>query len=381
MAGRGNVQELVRGKKYRLSWDLGPRDATGYRPRKTETFYGTRREAEARWLAVAADLQAGQPVRGRPRTVGDLARAWLAQVVAVRNLPSTAARYESLVTHYILPAWQNLPLTRWDPETVQRAFAAWAQSGVRGRPLSRAALANLRIVCSAMAKAGVGWGWLSRNPAAGVVIGGAPPREHTVWTPDQAARFLVAAHPHWRLLWTVLLMTGIREGEAISLRWDDWDEAAHTLTIRRGAYTHLGLDAEGPGKSAAARRRIPLVPSAQAALTQQRRWWEAQRDLFGGAWRSDRVWVTAWGRPLRPSTLRYALQADCARAGVPVLTVHELRHTWASWQAAAGVPLSTIAVLMGHADPALTMRVYLHADQAAMAEWLRRALAPLEGAR
>jgi integrase len=77
----------------------------------------------------------------------------------------------------------------------------------------------------------------------------------------------------------------------------------------------------------------------------------------------------------RSFTIRWARAA--ARLGQPSLTWHALRHAHASMLIAAGVPITTIAARLGHADPAITLRIYAHQfdrDDSAAADAIDRAL-------
>ena len=85
------------------------------------------------------------------------------------------------------------------------------------------------------------------------------------------------------------------------------------------------------------------------------------------------------GNPLWPSTVQHALKRECARLGLLAVTPHGLRHLHASLLLHEGVPVTAVSARLGHANPAITLKVYAHAlagqdAQAAMA--IGRALAP-----
>ena len=102
----------------------------------------------------------------------------------------------------------------------------------------------------------------------------------------------------------------------------------------------------------------------------------------GDRWHeSDRIFTNDEGMPLHPDTLsRWFAKFVAAHSDkLPHISVHSLRHTNATLQIAGGVPLTTVAKRLGHADTVTTGRIYAHAirsaDEAA-AETLEHLLSP-----
>jgi integrase len=150
---------------------------------------------------------------------------------------------------------------------------------------------------------------------------------------------------------------GLRQGELLALRWRDVDFQGHALTIGRA----MSAGIESTTKSGRV-RRVPLPDQAAAALDRVSR-----RDDFTGP--NELVFCNRFGRPLNGSALRRRYRRAQAAAELEPLRWHDLRHTYGSLLAAAGVDLVTIQAVMGHSALATTGR-YLHArpatDQAAV---------------
>jgi integrase len=66
------------------------------------------------------------------------------------------------------------------------------------------------------------------------------------------------------------------------------------------------------------------------------------------------------GRPYHPDTISDYWQAICAAAKVPKIRLHDARHTCGTLMHMQGVPIVVISAWLGHADPAFTMRTYVH---------------------
>jgi integrase len=144
-------------------------------------------------------------------------------------------------------------------------------------------------------------------------------------------------------------MTGLRQGELRGLRWRDVDFDAHKVrvvaTFVRGEF--------GDPKSAGSGRSVPLAERVRDALADLR-----ERSPYSHD--ADLVFChPESGRPLDSSKLIRRFKQALARAEVHQITFHELRHTFGTRMAAAGVPLRTIQHWMGHAD-SKTTQVYAH---------------------
>jgi integrase len=144
---------------------------------------------------------------------------------------------------------------------------------------------------------------------------------------------------------------GLRQGELLALRWRDVDFAGHAITVSRA----MSAGVEASTKSGRV-RRVPLPDQAAAALDRlsRRGHYTAPNEL---------VFCNAFGRPLNGSALRRRFKRARDAAKLRPLRFHDLRHTYGSLLAAAGVDLVAIQSAMGHAALATTSR-YLHARPA-----------------
>jgi integrase len=131
-----------------------------------------------------------------------------------------------------------------------------------------------------------------------------------------------------------------------------------------------GLDVSEP-KTASGRRTIPLGTKAMDALRTHRvtQAMERERNGLPKASETDLVFASEVGTLIDPSNLLangyYPL---LRRAGLPRLTFHALRHTAATLMLGAGTHIRVVAERLGHADPAVTLRVYSHVVPAMQSE-------------
>lgn len=150
----------------------------------------------------------------------------------------------------------------------------------------------------------------------------------------------------------VAAYTGLRLGELLALRWKDVDLDGCVVTVSRA----MSAGVETSTKSGRV-RRVPLPDQASAALSRLR-----EREDFTGL--DGFVFVDpGLGRRLHPVSTRKRFKQARDAAGARPLRFHDLRHTYGSLLAAAGVDLVTIKEMMGHSALSTTGR-YLHARPA-----------------
>jgi integrase len=201
----------------------------------------------------------------------------------------------------------------------------------------------------------------------------------TVWTPVQLRTFLVAARQH-RLFafFHVAAYTGARRGELLNLRWPDVDLDGKKITITGSTGIIDGERVDGTTKSGRS-RVVTIDDETVSVLKEHRKAQTADQLLAGEEWRGNdggHVFTTGWGEPIYPDTVGWLMTkivrgynspADGPRPkdALPHARVHDLRHIHATTLLLNGVPVHVVAARLGHADPAITLRVYAHIIRAA----------------
>ncbi|MCL5947402.1 MAG: site-specific integrase [Chloroflexi bacterium] len=189
-----------------------------------------------------------------------------------------------------------------------------------------------------------------------------PDVEQAALTAEQAQRLLAAAQgERLAALFALALYTGMRQGELLALTWADVDWEQATVSVRRSVrhMPRVGAVAGEP-KSRRSRRTLPLIPTALEALRQHRQR-QLQERLTAGGWEDhDLVFPSERGTYTEATNLIHRpYRRVLARAGLPRVPFHALRHTTASLLAEAHVPLAVAQELLGHSSLAMT-RHYTH---------------------
>lgn len=155
----------------------------------------------------------------------------------------------------------------------------------------------------------------------------------------------------------------MRRGEALGLRWEYVNLLGKSPAVRVEVQRSVSGSRifEGPPKTRNARRTVPLSPEAVSLLKRVKvRTDEEHAALYHEAEPSPYVFPSLTGGPYDPSNFTRVMKRVCDSAGVPVLAVHDLRHTFASLAAAQGVRIEVLSRILGHSDPAFTLRQYRH---------------------
>ena len=184
--------------------------------------------------------------------------------------------------------------------------------------------------------------------------------------------------PRARMFILLVLNTGIREAEAAGLEWRDIDYDKHLISIvRTSQYIPKTGMIESTPKSKASIRKIPMSDDLLEAFKKYREWQESEIDRLGELYEGKkgeeaRLFTTWEGRPILDSTLRSWLKKFLKWAGVPHVTVHGLRHTFASILIANGTDPRTAAALLGQSSPSLVMNVYANPQEEAKTRAIKR---------
>ena len=179
-------------------------------------------------------------------------------------------------------------------------------------------------------------------------------------TAEEAQRLLKASRgDRLHALWAVMLGVGLRPGEAMALTWPcvDLDSNPGVLHVRH--YLRRGTEGMflGAPKTAHSARSLDMPGFVSDAL---RAHLEVREARVEGVWR-DLVFPTGAGTPHGHRNLRRALRGLCEQAGLPALTLYDLRRTAGSLLVDAGVHLECVADLLGHSSVATTRRHYVRA--------------------
>ncbi len=324
---------------------------------KRKCFYGKTRKDVAQKLAAALrDQQQGLPIVAERQTVAQYLEQWLNDTARHTLRPRTFIRYQQLIRKHALPSLGKLALAKLTPQHLSALYGERLATGLSPRSVQ-----FLHAVLHRALKQAMRWDLIARNPAD-LVDAPRPKRpEIHPLTAEAVQRLREAAQGDpLEALYALALMTGMRQGEILGLRWADLDLDAGRLEVHHTLYhARDGWHLAEP-KTGRSRRMVKLAPSVVAALKAHRARQAADRLQVGPAWQDHGfVFTSSVGTPLNFSHLRQRSWLPLLRrAGLPSVRFHDLRHTVATGLLQDGVPLVKVRDLLGHSTITITADIY-----------------------
>ncbi len=311
---------------------------------------------EARRLRdqLAADVQqAKAPITHTRVTFGELAAEWLEEQKIRRDAgemsPRTFESYELALRHHVLPVFGSRQVSGLTADELVHWIRRLRSAGYAPHSVH-----NYWAPINLVLRYAVRHGVLAANPAERLTSTERPKPgagRRRFLARSEMDRLLKAAPDRYRLAIACGLFSGLRVSELLGLTWADLDFPRDVIRVR----DQLGRDGKRRAlKTAAARRDVVLM--AQLA-TDLRRWRLASP--FSGD--RDLVFCSSTGRTVghRHIAAR-GLEKAAHRAGLEGVTFHVLRHTFASILISQGHDPVFAARQLGHANPAITLKVYAH---------------------
>lgn len=308
------------------------------------------------------------PVVGKPITVERWMNHWLTQVAPRRVRPTTLASYTSKVEQYINPLIGH---HRLDQLTADHIEAAWDHLLTVGNPkaenptpLAPASVRQAHRILSRALKVAVQRNRLRRNPADGNAMDApsVPEVEMKVLDVEQVRKVLDAAKgDRMEARWVVALALGLRQGEALGLRWQDVDLEDGVLRVRQAMQRVKGKGLVfGEPKSKRSKRDLALDSTVVSILRAHKKAQNAERLAAGTSWTDlGLVFTQPNGKPIDQGRDNKRWTALLEKAGVPRVRLHDARHSAATVALLSGASTRAVMDMLGHSQIAVTMR-YQH---------------------
>ena len=361
MAKRGNGEGSIYYRNSDGKWVGSVTLGTG----KRKVFYGkTRKEVQEKLKIVLHEQQQGTLVTAAPQTVAQFLTDWLENTHRRRILPRTYERYREAVYLHIVPSLGHFQLQKLTAQQVQAFYTKKADEG-----MAPATIIYYHSVLHNALDTAVKWGLVFRNVCDLV----APPRKQQFeiqpLTTEQMQHLLATVRGHkWEALFTLALVTGMRRGELLGLKWQDINFEAGLLQVRRvlsrvptnmPEREHVYVEAEP--KTQKSRRSVIIAPFALETLKRHRVSQLEAKLKAGVFWQDyDYVFCTLHGTHLNPNHVVEEFKKLLNQDGLPNIRFHDLRHSAATLLLSLGVHPKVVQELLGHTQISMTMDVYSH---------------------
>ena len=280
-----------------------------------------------------------------PKIFADLAIYWLITYARERKAASSIKRDHGMLKNYLLPQFGKLEIG----ELTTRNVEFWITNLVANKKMSKKSANDVLVVLNKILNDAVRWNFLVANPLSRVAKFSIGERDFLFWKLSEVQKFLgyFLEHPNPpRIFWpsVLALYTGLRRGEIQALRWQDINERAGLITIKR-SYCKVSKVFKEETKS----KKIRYLPICRT---------------LGGFLRrlqkiSDNELVTPF---FNSDCFRKKFIRMCRQAKVPIIRFHDLRHTFASNFLMGGGNIYDLQKILGHSTIQVTER-YAHLTQ------------------
>ena len=331
---------------------------------KRKVIYGRKyKEVEKKLAEARGDAARGIVFDAKGQTVEKWLERWLEDVVKPNKSHRTYTTHRQQVRSHITPALGRVKLEALHKAHIDRLYADLRRAKPQGAGLASSSVRRVHAVLHAALEEAVKGDLIPRNPAAHANKPKVQQEEIEPLNTDQAIAFLEAARgDRYEALYILCLMAGLRQGEALGLRWSDIDLDEGTLRVNRQLQrVRRDVDRSGTLEFSepknASRRTVGLPQRAVSALRSRRKVQLEEKFASGPAWQENGlVFTTQHGGTIEAqNVVNRFFKPLLVRAGLPPIRFHDLRHSCLSLLAQRGEPIRDLQALAGHATAAFTL--------------------------
>jgi integrase len=265
--------------------------------------------------------------RAKTYTVGNWLEVWYENYAKIKMRPSTYLTYHGYIENHIKPQLGKIPLNDLTTLHLQQFYKKLLAEGrverieaqKQPKGLSAKTVRNIHQIISSALKLAAEQRLIAHNPADGCALPKAERKEMQTLPVEQLTSFLREAKDSGVFaLYYIDLITGLRRGELLGLKWSDIDLKKGDLRVQRQIGRIDGKIIEMPLKTKNAYRTLPLSADAIDVL-------KMQKCKVGN---SEWVFPSPSGGPMSPDSVLHMLQRVLKRAGLPRIRFHDLRHPY-----------------------------------------------------
>jgi integrase len=327
---------------------------------KRRYVYGTtKKEALEKLRQAQEEDRKGILPTGPHQKLGDYLMHWLE---STHRPPmartSTYVNYRSIIIRHLIPAIGHIDVQKLTPQHVQALYAQKMKAGLKPRTIG-----VIHAILRGALENAVRWRLVSQNVASLASVPHPERYEGPVLTMSQVRKLIeMVRGGRMETVLILAVMTGMRRGEIMALRWTDIDFNKKLLYVRRtvNRYSGFGLVVNDP-KTKTSRRKIKLADVVVEALQEHRkRQEEAQRQSDEKGNECGLVFPNTQGDFVDPNNVGRSFRRLLKKAGLPHMRFHDLRHSTATILLAMGVSLKVVQELLGHHTIAMTSDTYAY---------------------
>ncbi|MGE7975550.1 tyrosine-type recombinase/integrase [Bacillus cereus] len=352
---KGSVKKDKKTGKYFYIVDIGIDPLTGKRKQKKKRGFTTKKEAENALTKLLSEVHTGNYVEPSKLSYGEYLQDWFNTKKHSVGI-QTAKVLKGYLNSRIIPSLGDIKLAKLTSLHMQNYVNSLRDDGLKRGIIEKV----IKIIRNSLEHA-IDLELITKNVAAKTKLPKGDKDELTVWNEQEVKLFLKAAQDsRYAIVFHMALVTGMRQGELLGLRWKDVDLEKGHLTISQ-TLSHDGKTFLLGGKTKSSLRKILLPASTIAKLKKHRAVVLKEKLSQSEEYQdNDLVMCTPSGTPINPANVRRSLNALIKKAAVPKIRFHDLRHTHATLLLAKGVNVKVISERLGHSNIKITLDTYSH---------------------
>ena len=283
---------------------------------------------------------------------------WLNEIKGPLIAISTKANYGYFIKHYINPYLGDKALIKITTEDIERMAAKLSimkrlKKSNRKRGLKDSTINEILIVLKQLFNYAIGQGYIVENPYDNVKRIHAAAYVASAYNLDEVKKYLsvVKQDERWSDFFHLEFFSGLRKSEICALKWSDYNEKTGELFVKRIVKYYKGECIVSGTKTRAGKRLIILPQIATEILNKRKE-------------NSYSEWVFPKFNdvklPLDPAGISDKHKQFVKKANIRYIRFHDIRHTFATQSLINGVDIQTLSMIMGHAEPTITLTTYTH---------------------
>lgn len=341
---------------YYVCMDFG-QDETGRRVKKYKT-YPSLAQARRGLRDFQAERDSHQQVSPRTITLDQWLDYWMSEVIIPNRAETTVYGYRKIIENHLSEALGGIRLQALSPQHLQQYYTML----MRDKGLSANTVRRHHDLLSCSLHFALRQDMIVRCPTERVEPPRVIPKEARFYSPENLKRLYALSEGHWlEIIVKLAGSLGLRREEICGLRWDSVDfnlRKIHIKAARTAAGANIVLKET---KNRSSNRVLHLNDDLLRLLKRERARQAQNRLALREAWPdTGLVAVDDQGVPYSPNAVSLAFTRFIRKNGLPKITLHGLRHTFATVASAQGAPLFDIGKALGHSTPTTTGRIYTH---------------------
>lgn len=326
---------------------------------KYKSLYApTEKEAYQKLQEALSQQKQGTLAIGKDQTIKQFLEYWLEDVEKPAVRLRTYINNRIIIHKYLIPGLGHVKLQKLTAQQLQLYYAKKLREGLSNSRIVRLNSVLHKALDHAKRIKLIGFNVADRLDLPKVEL-----HDALFLTPEQARLLLQEAKKKdLDALIALALVTGMRKGEILALRWSDIDLDKGILQIARTvSYFPQHHFVESKPKTKSSERSIKLPHIVIEMLICHRKIQQEKRKKVGDKWVDNNlVFCNKRGGFVTDGTVRYQLDRLLENAGLPYMRFHDLRHSAATILLSMKVPINVVQRLLGHSDVAMTLRIYGH---------------------